>query len=98
MSTKFTPAILIRTNALPGPGLGVSISRNFRTSGPPYCSTRMAFIDLPWENVIAPRARESSGLSGALVEPNGLCRDCMYGCGRSEIAFDLFERASLCLH
>src|SRR5487761_156354 len=42
MSMKLTPAQATRTSTWPRPGEGMSISTRWRTSGPPYCSMRMA--------------------------------------------------------
>src|SRR6202789_356002 len=41
---KLTPIAVWRTRTWPGAGGGKSTSTNFRTSGPPGCSKRIAFI------------------------------------------------------
>src|SRR5574342_465300 len=38
------PTAWLRTRTCPGPGWGVGISSSFRTAGPPYSETRIAFM------------------------------------------------------
>src|SRR5699024_12412603 len=47
VSMKFTPAASTLTSTSPGPGFGVSISPNSRTSGPPACIARTAWVMTP---------------------------------------------------
>src|SRR5579872_2580349 len=48
MSMKLIPAASILTSASPLPGLGLGTSLKWRASGPPTCSTTIAFTLAPF--------------------------------------------------
>src|SRR5437667_11152814 len=73
MSTGFTPTAWLRTSTWPGPGSGAGTSPSFRTEGPPYSETRIAFMTFI---VVAPfvAGRSLTRLPG----PEDIARGCRH--------------------